>query len=473
VIKSIRDYGFSGYAFKEIVAASAAARFTFAAARLARARYEEARRQWYERARTVCQSVRLFEQFNLSAGLREQHRRVLLDAGIRHSLDGSGNRDPETLANNRILQSFVRSAHAEKLRQQYLRHGESFAAAMKFPRANDDARRQGNLVVLKAPGDSPSEKGVLYLQYTESIAAFAALFDVATLARRYRLVLEPSTWGYQDESFLLLAGRELDVLVQAQDEIDFRYIESLGCNLTPLRLGAGDWVDPDTFREDAGSAKECDFVMVASWSPMKRHRLLFESLAAARLSDARVALIGYPWDGRTGADIGRLAAHCGLRHVSIFERVSPEIVAQTLRRSRVGVMLSLREGANRGLYECLFSNVPIVLTRENRGVNQSHINARTGCLASDAELPAKLRSTLECAAGFHPRPWALQHTGRHNAYVALSAALESIAAARGESFSRPIARIRSAPYAVYADDEDRIALAASYRELASLLRAPA
>jgi glycosyltransferase involved in cell wall biosynthesis len=463
VIGNIRDYGVSAYALKQIVWASRWGRFAYAQFQLAKARGAAVSRGPFARAQAVCQAVRLLEGSPLPSALAEQHQSVLQDAGI-------GNSGVGTLSENRVLRAFLDSGMSRRLRQQYTRYGEPYASAMKIPRENDDPRRQGNLVVLKAPSPATREKGVLYLQYTESLANFVALFDIEALALQYRLVLEPSTWGYQDESFLLLLGKELDVVVQAQDEPDFNFIRSLQSNLSPVRLGAGDWADPDRFSACPRESKEYDFVMVASWSPMKRHRLLFESLAAAGLRDARLALIGYPLDGRKRADISNMARRFGLTGASTFESILHASVAQIVGRSRVGVMLSLREGANRGLYECLFCDVPVVLSRENRGVNKQHINDRTGRLASDDELPDVLRSTLNDSERFTPRSWALAHTGRNNAYDILQRRLIELAQSAGEPCERPIARIKSAPYTVYAEDIDRLALVEQYHALAALRR---
>jgi len=341
---------------------------------------------------------------------------------------------------------------------------------MKYPRANDDSKRQGNLVLLKAWDADTREKGVLYLQYTESIPSFVSLFDLDRLARNYRLVLEPSTWGYQDVNFLLLIGKEMDVIVQAQDDLDFQIISALKSNLVPIRLGAGDWVDPDLFHGETGDAKEYDFVMVASWSTLKRHRLFFRALAQAGLQSAAVALVGYAWEGRTRSDIEREARDAGLKNVRIFERIPRSQVAQVIAQSRAGVMLSKREGSNRGIYECLLSDVPVVLTGANRGVNRDLINTQTGTIASDVELPQALRITLDEHRRFTPRKWALANTGCHRAWRMLNDRVKELAAHSGEPFTRDIARMHSSPAITYIDDDARKALCDEYSRLVGFLR---
>lgn len=455
------EYGLSRYALKEAISATAIGRSAFQRWTEGQASIAELRGNKFLHARNVCQAMRLLEGRPISARLADGYAQVLADAGIRGDARIEG---------NLVRQSYLGSATAGRGRARYLRHGKQFAAAMKFPRTNDDIARQGNLLVLKPTTTNPREKGVLYLQYTESISEFVALFDLERVAREYRLVLEPSTWGYQDESYLMLVEAGFDVVVQAQDSIDYRHILDLKSNLHPVRLGAGDWIDPVTFASQTIRSKDFDFVMVASWSPVKRHSLLFWALARAGLSQARLALIGYPWEGRTRADIEKAARKYGLENVTIFERIPRQQVADVISRSRVGVMLTRREGANRGIYECLFCDVPVVIPAYNRGVNKDHVNTATGMLADDASLPQVLGTMLENHANFRPREWAMAHTGYRNAYRILDDELRRLAHASGEPYTDAIAMTKSAPAARYVNDSDRVMLQGQYAHLQSLLR---
>jgi glycosyltransferase involved in cell wall biosynthesis len=461
VMEAFRDYGVSAYAAKQALASSSIARRAVEAKTLIHAAL--ARGDWYGTSKCVCQAIRLLEQYPVSRRLRSLHQSVLHATGIAPGGCGS-------LGKNRILAAFLRSPDARAAADQYLRHGLELASLMKFPRVPDEVSRQGNLVMLKPFDPQTREKGVLYLQYTESIRSFVGLFDLVRLAGQFRLVLEPSTWGYQDESYLLLVGSELEVVVQAQDEIDHAYVASLGSNLHPIRLGAGDWIDPQTFAADSAAEKEFDFVMVASWAPLKRHRTFFAALATADLRDARVALVGYPWEGHTRSEIEGLARRFGLRRVAIFERIPRIQVADVLRRSKVGVMLSRREGANRGLYECLFCDVPVLMSSSNRGVNKAAINAHTGRLFEEGMLPAALVQMLKSYLSFSPRAWALENTGRLQAWKVLDAKLKVLAESRGETYLQPLAQHTSAPGAVFVREADRARMAQHSRQLLDLLR---
>jgi hypothetical protein len=455
------EYGFTQYALKEWVASSTVGRAAFEFAALRAADVAALRGDAYRQADQICRAVRLLETQQISSALRSRHKAVL-------QLASSASAEHDSP----LLQSYLASNAAKQARHLYLQHGAELAACMKFPRQPDDPRRQGNLLVLKPFDPATGEKGVLYLQYTESILSFAALFDLAALARRYRLVLEPSTWGYQDASFLLLLRQGFDVIVQAQDAPDYEYVRGLASNLRPIRLGAGDWIDPQLFTAER-TPKVFDFVMVASWSPVKRHTLFFASLAAAGLQRAPVALIGYPWEGRTRADIERAAADYGIANVTIFERIPRQEVARVVRSSRVGVMLSRREGANRGVYECLFCDVPVVISRANRGFNKDHINAATGRLADDETLGEVLAAVLAEHERFAPRAWAEGHTGYLRASKTLNEFLRQLARERGEPYQTDIAVTRSAPYAMYVDDADWQRLQPERAGMTQLLRAPA
>ena len=201
---------------------------------------------------------------------------------------------PLPVADNRLLAQFRETDEADAIRCEFGRFPVDDRVRLRKPRANDDPERQGDLMVLKEHDAGTGEKGVLLLSYTQAFRRFAALFDVGALARRYVLVLEPSWWGYADVTFLMFVGADLDVVVQAPWRPDFDFIRGLDCNLRPIRIGAGDWVDPAVFEPREGRDRTYDPVMVSAWSPVKRHRELFRALARIKRrgrSALRVALI--------------------------------------------------------------------------------------------------------------------------------------------------------------------------------------
>lgn len=359
------------------------------------------------------------------------------------------------LSKNTILDSYVDSIEAERIRIVFLGFGKEYLLRMKYPKANDDSARQGDLIVLK-PYINRNEKGVLFVQYDEGVKKFAALFDIRKLAEYYRFVIEPSTSGYQNSMFFLCYGLPTEVIFEAQYEPDYQYIDSLKNNFSPIRLGAGDWAHPDLFSDGSQVKKKYDFVMIANWLKWKRHQLFFSILATLRDTVKKVAVIGYPIDGRSLEDVQAECAACGVTDmVDFFERIPSDQVRTIIQRSKLGILLSKEEGANRGIYECFFSNVPVVLTSLNRGVNRDHLNEQTGMLASDEELPEVLSEFLKSYKEFSPRDWALENTGYLNSNKKLNEYIKKLAFAAGEVWSQDLFAKHNYPHARFASFEDR------------------
>ncbi|MBW1784087.1 MAG: glycosyltransferase, partial [Deltaproteobacteria bacterium] len=347
-----------------------------------------------------------------------------------------------------------------------------YIASLKLPMQHDYPERQGNLIILKAYNPEKNERGALYLQYSGSFQKMAALFDLEEIAYRYVLILEPSTWGYYDPSFALFVGKPLDVIVLAQDEIDYDIIKDMNTNLIPLRLGAGDWIDFNRFKPvSIHGEKAFDVVMVASWLRIKRHSLLFKTLRDSCLQNIRVVLVGYPWEGRLRKDIEKEAERFGVfNQITFFENIPHAQVSSILSQSKVATMLTKREGANRGIYEAFFCDVPVILYRHNRGVNKHIINKHTGMLADDDELGDAIKYMVAHYKEFRPREWAVANSGFVKAWEKLNATFLEVERIRTGKKVDELCMIKSDPNLVYAIDRDRIDLEPEYHKLISYLR---
>jgi glycosyltransferase involved in cell wall biosynthesis len=247
---------------------------------------------------------------------------------------------------------------------------------------------------------------------------------------------------------------DLDVMVQSPRVEDFAFIESLHTNLTPVRVGSGEWVDPQTFHpRPADREPVFDAVMVAAWDPLKRHQLLFEAvvrLNRKRERPLKLALIGYPL-GWTRQPIEDLLNKYGLNaDCTIFEQIPHAEVSRIVSESRVSLLLSRQEGSNRSVYESMFCDTPVIVYRHHRGINLDHVNERTGLLADDDELAAAIERIVDHPEDFNPRGWALENIGFENATRKLNEALKRLAETRGLPWKRDIAAKRNAPNLRYA-----------------------
>lgn len=327
-----------------------------------------------------------------------------------------------------------------------------------------------DLIVLKAA--TPDEKGVILLKYARTFEAVVALLDFDRVLARYTLVLEPCWAGYCDPALLMHFAPGHPVVVQCFTAEDLAFVQSVGPPFVPVPLGPADWVSADIFREIIPQEKIYDLVMVANWGAHKRHSQLFRALSQIDERDVRVLLVGFPWAGRTAADIHREArAIAGTRiEVEIVEQISQVELASYLSRCKAFVFLSRKEGDNKALVEAMFADVPVIVYDRSIGGATSRINPATGILSSDDELADKIRFMLDHYQEFGPRAWALEHTGSPIATRVVDEALSRAAAANGRRYDKGIVEKTNTPNLAYRKPELRTAFQADYDFITSCLR---
>jgi glycosyltransferase involved in cell wall biosynthesis len=329
-----------------------------------------------------------------------------------------------------------------------------------------------DLIVLKRA--TPAEKGVILLKYGRTFDAVVALLDMARLMDRYTFVLEPCWAGYCDTSILQLITPGHPVVVQCFTDEDYEFIRLIGAPFVPVRLGPADWVDADLFKPNAIPAKPYDLVMVANWAPHKRHALLFRALAGIRDRRLRVRLVGFPWAGRTAADIRREASGLDPERVEldIVEGVPAKDVAAYVAECKAFVFLSQKEGDNKALVEAMFADVPAIVYENSIGGARSRINRATGILSSDSELAGKIVHMLDHYAEFTPRAWALEHTGSLIATRVLDETLRTVVTAAGARYVEPIVQKTNSPNLAYKEQGIRARFHADYEFVLSCRRRP-
>jgi glycosyltransferase involved in cell wall biosynthesis len=312
-------------------------------------------------------------------------------------------------------------------------------------------------LVLKPPivpsSDAIKEKGVLLVK--GEMEPLICLCNVGRLLQDYWLVLEPGSAGYALPSILYFtAFPDFPVVVMAPAVEDRRFLSELHRNLVHTSIGASDWVNPDVFRPLPDTPKIYDAVMVAYWGRVKRHHVLFKAMRKLRDESYRVALVGFPWDEGTLSQVENLAKWYGVRRqVTFFEKLCPEEVNMVLNQSKVNVLLSLKEGANKTLFEGMFAGVPAILLENNIGVNKEHIvEGRTGRLIKERELPEVLLWFREHYREFRPREWAMQNISPQVSAAKLNTLLRELAHQRGEPWTRDIVAKTNCPEPRYYPD---------------------
>ena len=300
-------------------------------------------------------------------------------------------------------------------------------------------------IVLKAPrceNGRVVEKGVLVLKNTERLDTFRRCVAMASLLEHYTLILEPSWSGYADPRLLSFCiFRDHPIVVMSPCPADHQFLERLNSNLRPIPTGASDWVDPRVFRPLAGQDKRFDAVMIARWTLVKRHHLLFRALSRIADPSYRVALIAGNIAGDTdrGAILSMIDKWRLTNQITVFEDLEPAGVNEILNQSKVNLLLSRQEGSNRSLFEGFFAGVPGLAFANNIGIPITHFTPRTGRLIAQHDLSGALLYFREHWSEFDPRPWALANIAPEVTTARLNLVLSQLAQQRDEPWTQDIA----------------------------------
>jgi glycosyltransferase involved in cell wall biosynthesis len=331
-------------------------------------------------------------------------------------------------------------------------------------------------IVLKAPRfefDRTVEKGVVVLKNTEEMDTFRRYIAMDSLLRDYVLVLEPSWSGYANPKLLsFCAFRDHPIVVMSPCAADHRFLDHLNSNLRPISIGAGDWVDPRVFHPLKDSRKRFDAVMVARWTRVKRHHLLFRALARIGDPSYRVALVAgnIPGDNDRGAILAMIDQYRLADRIAVFEDLEPTAVNEILNHSKVNLLLSRQEGSNRSLFEGFFAGVPGLAFANVIGVPLDHFTAQTGRLITADELPEALLYFREHWRRFDPRPWALANITPEVTTARLNLVLQELARERGEPWTQDIVCKSNRPEMHYYPNENDDHGFASVEELLARYR---
>jgi glycosyltransferase involved in cell wall biosynthesis len=363
-----------------------------------------------------------------------------------------GSRLPRTLDENLFVKSFLKSEDAENARGLWRKYS-----------LQERLNLRGNLILLKAPREN--ESGVLLLTYTGASQFFLVNFDVGEISKRYAIVLEPS-WATFPEPYMGLfsCSGPRTVCEMISDEAA-EAVRKSQIPVLPIAIGAQDWVDTEVFKPLPGVQKDFDVIMIATFAPWKRHAVLFRAMQKLRPRRIRVALVGVTWE-RTRKEFEQEIRRYGVQDdCTIFQGILPAQVNEALNRSKVKVLLTKIEGANRALSEAMSANVPVVVYKHIMGPRRTDVNPMTGMYADDEELPDVLTKAIESYRQFQPRAWYLQNSGYHNSTSTLNEALRLAAHARNENWTTDIVGKVNRPEAEYVSTADRASLAPAWKEL--------
>lgn len=284
------------------------------------------------------------------------------------------------------------------------------------------------LIVLKHPCIHPEgkEKGVILAKYNKTFAYLLSNLNLPALLNDYCVVLEPSWSGYfVPEIIMWTKFKNHKILIQCPEVKDYDFIKSIGSNLIPIDVGAGCFVDHRTFTS-GNNLKKYDVIYVGLFDLYKRHHVLLRAISNVKANGFRVALVSSSWSsGRR--EIEEMIRYYGLEgNVDIFMDVSHQDLNILYGLSKVNVLLSLREGANKSIFEGMFCDVPCIVLDTNIGVNRKYINNATGRIVSENKLESALLDFKDLKNDYSPRRWALNNISPEQSTLVINNCLRSI-----------------------------------------------
>ncbi len=250
----------------------------------------------------------------------------------------------------------------------------------------------GRTLFLRAPRfrhGSLVSRGVVVIKFTATSTYFIRHLDVPRLARYFWIVIEPSSAGYADPELLCWHQSGSVTFIQTSDSRDEQFLNVLKPTFVALPFGSHDWVDPRIFYP-TGTKKSYDVAYVAGLNYVKRLHVFAQAIKElkGRCPDVKAVLVASSWGGASFEQLDHLLRwHSVSDVVEVHRDINQAAVNDLLNASRVSLLLSRKEGANRAIIESMFAGTPVILSECNIGVRRAYVNSETGVIASDRDLP--------------------------------------------------------------------------------------
>ena len=314
-------------------------------------------------------------------------------------------------------------------------------------------------LLLKLPtisNEEVVEKGALIIKFTETFPIILSHVDVPLLSKYFHIILEPSWVGYSLPEILTWAhpdNGKVTVLSLYKD--DFDLLKNLNSNLIPIQVGPSDWVNTHTFHS-TNSEKVYDAIYVANFNPIKRVDRFLRAVVriTKKRKDYRVALVCAGHGSARHAILETLKWAKNKANIDYFSNVNQAALNSLYNQSKVNVLVSLREGSNKGVSEGFFSGTPAILLSECACGNHNHINEHTGKVCRDADLEEALIWFADNYTQFDARTWAQTHISPEASSITLSNKLREIELSEGRLWTKALMPKVNQPEMAYLNAAD-------------------
>lgn len=319
-----------------------------------------------------------------------------------------------------------------------------------------DHLNQNRNIVLKAPRFERgvvTEKGVLLIKFSTTFQYYLKHVDCAKLQSYFQIVLEPSWAGYCLPEIIGWTNFDEPIVIECSEIKDFQFIQRINSNLVPVRFGSSDWVDHRVFNYSKKQPPKYDAIYVSNYMPIKRNHIFLKALSKIKKQEFRAALVCNAW-GDTKENVRVLYDYYKLEgKLDIYEALTQTELNELLADSKVNLLLSLKEGSNRSIFEAFFTNTPGIVLAENIGVNKNYINEKTGKLINERDLVDTLLFFSKHWQNFEPREWAMENISTYKTKEKLDDALQAICQERNQPWTEGTYLKVNKPESRYYDDE--------------------
>jgi len=321
-------------------------------------------------------------------------------------------------------------------------------------RATDEPLYAGRVFKLKEKHGQ--ERGVLIMKFNDTFTRLRQTCDMEKLLADYFIALELSYYGSCNPQILqFLTYQDTRIVVGAVQALEHAFLSRLDGNIVPSNYSSSTWVYDKIFYP-MDVPKEYDCIVVAMWSDIKRHYLLFEAIRRINDPEYRACLVGFPF-GRTRADFEEMIDYYGIRHnVVIFDRIKQPELNELFNKSKVNLLLSSKEGGNKSIIEGFFAGVPGIVLSEHIGIDLDWINDKTGLLVERRKLAEALQFFRTNYKQYDPRPWAMDNLSCRASTAHLENTLKDISKELGLPWTRPLAVKVNRPECAYYDEKDAL-----------------
>lgn len=326
----------------------------------------------------------------------------------------------------------------------------------------------GRIMVLKAP--NKHEKGIIIIKFSELMSRIAYSIDLHKIMQDYSLVFEPSWSGYFDKDILYYTQFADDIFMLAAEEDDARFLQKLNSNLIPVPLGPCDWVNPTISEAYLTDNKQYDIVMNSHWGSHKRHYVFFQALKKLD-PNLKVALIGMRWHDGNLDKVQRLAKYFGVfDQIEFYEHIPYSQVMEIVCRSKISILMSLKEGSNRAIAESMFCNIPVLVLDEHVGGIKKNIVSATGQLTKQSTLAMTISSMLKNVNNYSPRLWAVDNISCYKSSAILESTIKTRRKKQNSSWTGKLAIRANSPELNYLNDSDKEFFKSYNQDLMKYLR---